>query len=292
MSSGAVVVTGVSSGIGRAVAEDLVGRGFRVFGSVRRDADAEALRNALGAGFEALRFDVTDEAAVRREAARVRELLGGEPLAGVVNNAGMTSGGPLMHQPAAEILETFRVNALSAVVVSQAFLPLLGARRGFTGRPGRIVNISSVGGRIVAPFAAAYQGAKHALEAYSDALRRELLVYGIDVVVIQPGSTRTTIWDKTRDIDMAPYRDTDFAEPLERFLRYSLDLGSRGYPPERVARVVHTALTARAPRARYAVVPGRLLNWDLPRALPDRWLDRVMARAFGLRRLAGRGADA
>jgi len=281
----AVVVTGVSTGIGRAVAEDLVQRGFRVFGSVRKAADAERLARELGHGFTPLTFDVVDEAAVGKAAAFVKTQLAGSPLYGLVNNAGMPSGGPLMHQPPSELLEVLRVNTVGTLIVTQAFLPLLGAERGFRGQPGRIVNISSVGGRLVAPFAGAYQASKHALEALSDALRRELMIYGIDLVVIEPGAVVTPIWDKAEQIDASRYDNTDYVEPMKRFFTWFITAGRDGLPPARIARTVHTALTAPRPRARYVVLKGRLLNWTLPRSLPDRWVDRFMARAIGLRRL-------
>jgi NAD(P)-dependent dehydrogenase (short-subunit alcohol dehydrogenase family) len=181
-----------------------------------------------------------------------------------------------------------RVNAVGVVTVTQAFLPLLGARRVFQGRPGRIVNISSVGGRLVVPFVGAYQASKHALEAFSDAMRRELMIYGIDVVVIEPGAVVTPIWDKAQEIDSGLYARTDYADALERFARKFVETGRAGLPPSRVAETVHLALTARRPRARYAVVRNRLANWDLPRAMPDRLLDRIIARQLGLKRLSGR----
>jgi NAD(P)-dependent dehydrogenase (short-subunit alcohol dehydrogenase family) len=281
----AVVVTGVSSGIGQAVAEHLIRRGFEVFGSVRKAADAERLAQALGQPFTPLRFDVVDQAAVAVVAGLVRERLGDRPLFGLVNNAGMPSGGPLMHQPPEEFMQVLRVNTVGPLIVSQAFLPLLGARRGFGGRPGRIVNISSVGGRLVAPFAGAYQASKHALEALSDGLRRELLLYGVDVVVIEPGAVVTAIWDRAEEIDATRYAATDYAEPLQRFQKWFFTHGRQGLPASRIAEVVHDALTVARPRARYVVVKDRFVNWTLPRALPDRWLDRLMARGLGLRRL-------
>lgn len=280
-----VVVTGVSSGIGRAVAKDLLDHGYQVFGSVRTPADATRLTEVLGGRFSPLLFDLTDEQGIRRAAAEVEAALAGRLLAGLVNNAGGFVGGPLLHQPLAEVLENLRVHAVGTLAVSQAFLPLLGARRGYAGRPGRLVNISSVGGKIVTPFASSYQAAKHALEALSDGLRRELVLYGIEVIVVRPGAIRTAILDKLAMADYGRYSGTDYAEPMARFFKEFLTAGRVGHPPQRVAEVVRNALTARRPRLRYTVVRGRLFNWDLPRLLPDRWLDRLLARRFGLDRL-------
>ncbi len=280
-----VVVTGVSSGIGQAIAERLIGRGVRVFGSVRREDDARRLAERFGPAFVPLQFDVLDESAIARAAAQVGEALDGVPLWGLINNAGMPGGGPLTHMPIEEIRQILLVNGLGPVIVAQAFVPLLEAT---DGRPaGRIINISSVGGRLVAPFIAAYQASKHALEAYSDGLRRELMIQGIDVVVIEPGAVRTPIWAKTQALDMTRYEGTPFAEPIRRFLAHAEDLERSGLPPEAIAEVVETALSQPQPKARYVVLKGRLRNWTIPRLLPDRWLDRLMAGAFGLR--ANRG---
>lgn len=280
----AVVVTGASTGIGRAIVDELLRQGFQVFGSVRKAADAERLKTELGSNFTALQFDVTDEAAVGRAAALVKEKLAGRALFGLVNNAGMPSGGPLMHQPPAELLEVLNVNTVGQVIVTQAFLPLLGAKRGFAGQPGRIVNISSVGGRLVAPFAGAYQASKHALEAVSDALRRELMIYGIDVVVIEPGAVVTPIWDKAEAIDTARYANTDYAAPLKRFYDWFFTTGRSGLPASRIGELTAHALTVPRPRARYVILRRKFVNWTIPRALPDRWLDRMMAKSIGLNR--------
>ena len=282
----AVVVTGASTGIGRAIVDELLRQGFQVFGSVRKAVDAERLSRELGANFTALQFDVTDEAAVAKAASFVKESLAGRTLFGLVNNAGMPSGGPLMHQPPAELAQVLQVNTVGQLIVTQAFLPLLGAQRGFAGQPGRIVNISSVGGRLVAPFAGAYQASKHALEALSDALRRELMIYGIDVVVIEPGAVVTPIWDKAEAIDTTRYANTDYAAPLKRFYDWFFSTGRSGLPASRIGELTCRALTVPKPRARYVILRRKFFNWTIPRALPDRWLDRIMARSIGLNRLS------
>ncbi len=150
----------------------------------------------MGENFTPLVFDVTDRAAVLRAAEEVGEALGGSGLAGLVNNAGTAIGGPLMLQPLEEVRAHFEINVLGLVSVTQAFLPLLGARKFRTHGPGRILSIGSVGGKIASPFIGAYAGTKHAVEGISDSLRRELLPYGIDVILLEPGAVRTEIWDK------------------------------------------------------------------------------------------------
>jgi hypothetical protein len=278
------VVTGASTGIGRSAVKVLVGSGWRVFAGVRRVADAESLRLEFGENVEPLLFDVTDAAAVHRAADETRAKLGGQTLKGLVNNAGLALGGPLAHQPIDQIRRVFEVNVLGAVTVSQAFIPLLGADPALAGGPGRIVNITSVAGRIAAPFLGDYAMSKHALEAFSDSLRRELMIYGIDVIVIGPGAVVTPIWDKAEATDDSAYASTDYGPVLKRFQAAFVKRGRQGLPPEAVGEAIRRALTAPKPRARYAVLRNRFVNWTLPLLLPKRVVDRLIARALGLTR--------
>jgi NAD(P)-dependent dehydrogenase (short-subunit alcohol dehydrogenase family) len=277
-----VVVTGVSTGIGRGTAQILVKRGMHVFGSVRKAEDAAALSAELGEHFTPLIFDVTDEAAVRAAAATVREQLAGDSLAGLVNNAGVAVPGPLLHIPVADYRHQIDVNLVGPLIVTQAFAPLLGAVRNFTGTPGRIVMISSVGGRFAGPFIGPYHASKFGLEGMSDTLRRELMLYGIDVIVVEPGAVATPIWDKAEGVDVSAYAQTDYAPMLEGYKRYSISNGRKGLPPERLGEVIHHALTARRPHVRYAVLRGRFLGFEVPRRLPPRMIDRRIARGLGM----------
>lgn len=281
-----VVVTGVSSGIGKAVAVDLLGAGYRVFGSVRKLADGERLSEELGPGFVPLLFDVTNTGAIRRAAAEVeRHLDEGEALVGLVNNAGAAAGaGPLLHADLAEVRQQMEINLIGLLAVTQAFAPLLGARRPGPPQPGRIVNISSVGGRMAAPFIGAYAASKHAVEGLSDSLRRELMLYGIDVVVVQPGAVKTAIWDKAEEMDTSAFAGTDYAAAIEKFREEFIARGRRGLEPEAIAAIVRRALEASRPRHRYTALRGRLANWTIPRLLPVRMVDRAISRLFGLHR--------
>jgi NAD(P)-dependent dehydrogenase (short-subunit alcohol dehydrogenase family) len=280
------VVTGASTGIGRSAVKVLVGHGWRVFAGVRKVADAESLRKEFGEAIEPLLFDVTDIAAIHRAADETRVKLGGRTLKGLVNNAGFATGGPLALQPIDQIRRAFEVNTLGAVTVSQAFIPLLGADASLSGGPGRIVNISSVAGRIAAPFVGDYAMSKHALEAFSDSLRRELMIYGIDVIVIGPGAIVTPIWDKAEASDDSAYADSDYGPLLKRFKAGFVKRGRQGLPVERLGETIHLALTAARPKARYVVLRNRFVNWTVPMLLPKRVLDRVIARAVGLTRRA------
>lgn len=279
-----VVVTGASTGIGLATARVLVSRGVHVFGSVRREVDARRLRQELGAGVTPLAFDVTDAAAVHASVPIVSDVLRGRTLWGLVNNAGIAVGGPLIYQPLEDVRRHLEVNVLGAVSAVQAFAPLLGVDRARVGGPGRIINISSVAGRISAPFLGAYAASKRALEGMSDSLRRELMPFGIDVIVINPGSVTTPIWDKAeaQAATASRYADTEYAPLLSRFLTAALRSGRGGLPADAVAGAVWTALSAARPRTRYAVVPRRLLNWTVPLALPARVLDRLIAKRLGM----------
>jgi NAD(P)-dependent dehydrogenase (short-subunit alcohol dehydrogenase family) len=278
------VITGASTGIGRGAVKVLIGRGWRVFAGVRKSADAASLRQEFGAKVVPLVFDVTDGMGVRSAAAEVRKQLAGRTLKGLVNNAGMGIGGPLMHQPIDEIRRVLEVNVLGPVRVAQAFLPQLGADQSLSGGPGRVINITSVGGKIAPPFLGDYAMSKHALEAFSESLRRELMIYGIDVIAIGPGAVVTPIWDKAEQTDDRPYAKTDYAAALKAFKQRFIAEGRKGLPPERIGEAIHHALTAPKPRARYAVLRGRFINWTLPNFLPKRVVDRLIAAQVGLTR--------
>lgn len=276
-----VVITGVSTGIGRGAAGAFARAGYRVFGSVRREEDAARLGVEIGERFVPLIFDVTDRGAVLAAAGEVGEAVGTDGLAGLVNNAGTAIAGPLALQPLDDVRAQFEANVLGLISVTQAFLPLLGADRSRPNPPGRIVNVSSVGGKVASPFIGAYAGTKHAVEGISDALRRELMPYGIDVIVVRPGAVKTEIWAKgatSKDL----YARTDYRGPLERFEAYANGLAKGGYSPEEFGALVLRAFEAKRPRTRYAIVRGRLSNWVVPAVLPDRLLDRLIGRNVGL----------
>ena len=190
-----VVITGASTGIGWASAKLLLERGFRVFGSVRKQADADRLKAEFGANFIPLLFDVTDEAAVLAAAREVRAALNGETLTGLVNNAGIAVAGPVLELAADEFRRQMEVNVIGPIIATQAFGPLLGSDASLKGR---IVMISSVAGRNGNPMSAAYSASKHAIEGLSESLRREMMLFGIDVIIVAPGAVKTPIWSRPR----------------------------------------------------------------------------------------------
>ena len=274
-----IVVTGASTGIGRGTARVLSQNGFRVFGSVRKAEDAARLQQELGANFLPLFFDITDEAAVRAASDEVAQRLGGEPLFGLVNNAGIAVPGPLLHLAIDEIRQQLEVNVIGQIIVTQAFAPLLAGRDGT--KPGRIVMISSTGGRVATPFMGPYNASKYAIEAISDSLRRELLPLGIDVIVVAPGAVVTAIWDKAEALDVSRYGNTPYAAALRRLQKEAVESGRKGLSEDTLGRAVCGALTTARPRARYAVTPNPLQDRLAP-SLPKRLLDRIMARQLGL----------
>ena len=264
-----VLVTGASTGIGHASAGWLAAEGFRVFGSVRRAEDEARLREC---DVEPVRMDVTDADSIGRARETVRRALDGEPLFGLVNNAGVPSGGAIEHLPLAELRRVLEVNTLGAVAVTQVFLSDLRRARG------RLVMMSSISGRIAAPFVGSYAASKWALEAITDSLRREMWDEGVRVVLVEPGQIDTPIWDRLEEMDLAPYVGTRYEAALRRLKRDNVAGGRSSLPPARVAEVVSRALRVRKPRARYVVLePADRLMLALFRRLPTAWADRLAA---------------
>jgi NAD(P)-dependent dehydrogenase (short-subunit alcohol dehydrogenase family) len=276
-----ILITGVSTGIGYGAAKQFIQRGYTVFGSVRSQADANRLKAELGESFIPLVFDVTDAGTVTKAAGWLAEHLAGSGLGGLINNAGIAIGGPLQDQPMDVFRKHFEVNVMGLVQVTQAFLPLLGARENHAVRPGRIQNISSVNGQVAIPFMSAYVGSKHAVEGISHSLRRELALFGIDVVIVGPGAVKTPIWGKGTDISR--YQNTPYYPAMQWFLKQVESAEARGLSVDYLGRRLVAIHEATRPRVRYALVPNKLVGWTLPRLLPARAIDWVLGRVSGLK---------
>ena len=277
-----VVITGASTGIGFAIASHLAAKGWQVFAGIRKASDGAPLQAAHQA-IKPILLDVTNPEQVETAVAEIRQALDGGKLAGLINNAGIAMMGPLAVQPMDQFKAHFDVNVFGLLRASQAFAPLLGMDESLTGEPGRIINITSVGGRLASPFLGAYTATKHAVESMTDSLRRELVVFGIDAIAVGPGAVKTPIWDKAeRDNQDQPYADTVWAKPIEAFSETMLEGGRTGLAPEVIAKTVETALTAAKPKARYAPVPDKLTNFTLPMMLPKRMVDRFFWKRFGM----------
>jgi NAD(P)-dependent dehydrogenase (short-subunit alcohol dehydrogenase family) len=271
-----VLVTGASTGIGRATALRLDAAGWRVFAGVRREADADSLREAGSEGLVPLTLDVTDAAQIAAAAERIGA--GGDGgLDGLVNNAGIGVPGPLETMPMEDIRRQIEVNMFGHIAVTRALLPAIRRARG------RIVFISSIGGRIAFPMNGPYHLAKFGIEAAGDVFRQELRPWGISVSIVEPGSIKTPIWERSdREIDSllerAPETEALYGKQVAAIRRVSRKLGEGGIPPERVAARIEHSLSARRPRTRYLVGADAKLQARVKLVTPARVWDRIVAR--------------
>jgi NAD(P)-dependent dehydrogenase (short-subunit alcohol dehydrogenase family) len=276
MATGTVLVTGASTGIGEATVLHLQQLGFDPVAAVRKDEDAERLE---GRGLRTTRIDVTDADQI----AAARDALGDEPLVGLVNNAGIAVAAPLEFLPIDRLRQQLEINLIGQAAVIQAFLPALRRARG------RIVNVSSLGGRVALPLVSPYNASKFGLEGLSDSLRRELRPQGIDVILIEPGGVKTPIWNKAGKL-----ADEMLAEgmPAEAERLYGGMIAAvraqtvriaqeSGIEPREVAEAIATALTANRPRTRYLVGRDAKIRGPMAKLLPDRVMDRLIGRAVG-----------
>ena len=277
-----VVITGVSTGIGYSSAKILCDSGYRVFGSVRKQEDAEKVTSEFGANFTPLIFDVTDSKGIQENAEIVKgELIPGEALAGLVNNAGVAMGGPINLIDTDVFRKQFEVNFFGLIEVTKTFLPMLGAVKNSM-QQGKIINISSVSGRRAHPFVAPYTASKFAVEAFSDALRREMLLYGVDVILIEPGPIKTAIWDKVPDLDDNEFTGTDYESSLRKFYKMFIEMGKKGFDADIIGNRVKEILQDPSPKTRHVITPNRFINFTLPGILPDRIFDKLVGKGLGL----------
>jgi NAD(P)-dependent dehydrogenase (short-subunit alcohol dehydrogenase family) len=279
---GAVVITGTSSGIGEACALYLDSQGFRVFAGVRKEADGVRLRQRASRRLlTPLLIDITDRDSIASATRTVANAIGDAGLTGLVNNAGSVIGCPLEFMPIEQLRQQFEVNTFGHIGVTQALLPLL--RKG----NGRIINISSAGGRLATPFIGAYTASKFAIEALTDSLRLELQPWGIHVVLIEPGAIATSVFESAKrpsydilDALPAEYRDL-YGGAVDNFMAWSERTIKAGKPPQVVAHAVERALTAARPKTRYLVGSDAKIQVVIAR-MPDRLKDWMLARLLGI----------
>ncbi|MFL5907752.1 MAG: SDR family NAD(P)-dependent oxidoreductase, partial [Solirubrobacterales bacterium] len=269
--SGAVVVTGASTGIGRATALLLDQKGYRVFAGVRKDEDAKSLKKEGSDRLKPIKIDVTKERSIQTAARNVKRALGDEGLVGLVNNAGVGGGGPVEFIPIDDFRNTIEINLIGQVAVTQAFLSLIRKAKG------TVVFIASIGGRIASPFLSPYSASKFGIEALGDSLRREVSPWGIDVAVIEPGTIATQIWSKGQDA----LQDQAEAMPSEATRLYGAQLEAwgksfmgeeetQGIPPEKVGRVIHRAIRSAKPKPRYLVGADAKIGAKVHAVVPKR----------------------
>ena len=275
---GTVLITGASTGIGRATAQYLDHNGWTVYAGVRKDSDGESLRQNASDRLRTIYLDVTNTSSIEAAISDIRD--GGDGLDALVNNAGISVNGPLEFIQLSEMRRMFEVNFFGLVAMTQAALPLI---RETTGR---IVHIGSMGGRHALPLIGAYAATKHAIEAIGEAQRRELSPWGIEVVVIEPGSVATPIWEKGRDAAAArqtsrsPREAELYGAAIDAVTARVQGAERSAIAPEEGAQVVEKALTLPRPRPRYLVGKDAKLHAWMARLLPDRLRDKVVLRAM------------
>ncbi len=276
------LVTGASTGIGRATALWLDSRGWLVFAGVRTEEDAAALREDGSERLQALLLDVTSAEQIEAAAHRVGEETEGAGLDGLINNAGIAVPGPLETLPIDDFRRQLEVNLTAQIAVTKAMLPSIRTARG------RIVFITSIGGLMAFPMFGAYHAAKFGLEAVGDVFRRELAPWGIRVAVVEPGSIATPIWERgVSEADTLLERASEeekalYPNYIAAYPKVARRAAARGMPPEKVAATIERALTSARPRTRYLVGADARAQALLGRILPDRVTDRLIARFSGL----------
>lgn len=277
-----VLITGASTGIGRATALHLDGEGWRVFAGVRKQEDAASLREAGSERLAPLMLDVTDPGQIVAAAEGIGAEVGEAGLDGLVNNAGIAVPGPLETLPIDDFKRQIAVNLTAHVAVTQALLPSIRRARG------RIVFITSIGGLMAFPMFGAYHAAKFGLEAVGDVFRQELRPWGVKVAIVEPGSIATPIWERgDQEVDAIGARARDghtalYGKSIEAYREVARKTGARGIPPEKVAAKIERALSARRPRTRYLVGADARGQALADRVLPDRLVDWLVARATGM----------
>lgn len=264
-----VLITGASTGIGKDIAEKLALEGYKVYGTVRKEKDAEALKE-ISENIIPVIMDVSKHETIVKAYEFVKQELGENKLYALINNAGIAVAGPLELIPIEELRKQFDVNYFGVIDTTQVFFDLLDKENS------KIVNMSSVGGKVASPFLGPYSSSKFALEAMSDSLRREIGHTNIEVILIEPGRIVTPIWDKADDLDVELYKGTDYEDVLEKVKTLAVEGGKQGASVDLVSKTVSDVLKRKYNKARYWVSGSPLAEVFIPRMLPDKVLDKVV----------------
>ncbi len=281
---GHVVITGTSTGIGAACAVLVADAGYSVFAGVRRTADADAVTRQTSGEVTPMVIDITEADSIATAVETVGGIVGDRGIAGLVNNAGIVRPGPLEFQPMADLRRQLEVNLFGQIAMTQAFLPLIR-----TGN-GRLVNVGSIGGRLVLPLHGAYSASKFAMEAVTDAFRLELREWGIHVSLVDPGGSASAIFGKTlaaiddveRDLHARGIHDYEAdIISIRALIKKTAD---EALPPDHVAKKVVSALTAKKPKTRYLAGKDARKIAVIAKTLPDRVKDLAVAHEAGLPR--------
>ena len=278
-----ILVTGVSTGIGKAIAESLLESDFLVIGSVRSLEDSIELQRKFSKSFFPVKFDVTKKDEIKKAKKEVEKILSDNNsyLSCVINNAGIALGGPIRYLDVDIFRKQFEVNFFGLIEVTKSFLDLLIDNNKYKMK-NKIINIGSISGKRSYPFVGPYTASKHALEGFTDSLRRELLIHDVDVVLIEPGPIRTPIWEKAPDIEDNPFLNTEYEIPLRKFNKGYIKLGVDGLPPKVIGERVVKILSSNSPKTRHVITPNIFKNFLIPGFLPDRWVDRMTGKMLGL----------
>lgn len=275
-----ILITGVSTGIGEATAQECINHGHKVFGTIRNEKDALICKNKWGEMFVPLIADLTNKLVFQQIFDNVKASLKGEKLHILINNAGIVKPAPLQLQPIKEIEEMLDINVIANIKMIQTFLPLL--KENDLNNPSKIINISSISGHLGAPFLGGYTASKFAVEGYSESLRRELMPLGIKVVKVAPGSVRTPIWKKASNPNFFP--NSIYEVPFKNFISSSLEGEKKGLQPKEIADIIIKVIKSKNPKVRYDPVPQKFANYYMPKILTTKTLDKMMFKVFGMKK--------
>ncbi len=278
-----VLVTGVSTGIGKSITESLIQNKFHVIGSVRKEEDAIYLKKKYSKQFDTVIFDVRDEKAIKNAKDKINSILekNNSYLCSIINNSGIALGGPVQYLDLEIFKKQFDVNFFGLISVTKIFLDLLIKSNEYPLK-NKIINIGSISGKRSYPFVAPYTSSKFALEGFTDSLRRELMIHDIDVVLVQPGPIKTEIWNKVPDIEQNPFLNTEYGASIRKFASNYIKMGNKGFRPDIIGNRIVKILQTNKPKTRYVITPNKLINYLIPGFLPDRWVDRITAKILGL----------
>ena len=278
MNKKSILITGVSSGIGHGTLSYFVKKGFHVYGSVRNSKDANKLKKIFRENFTPLIFDVTKEAQVKKAASIVKKDLKNSNLLALVNNAGVAISGPILLQKVKDFEKQININLNGAFRVLKFFAPLCGAEKNNNSKKGVIFNISSISGKIGMPGVGAYTASKFGLEGLSHSLRRELIRYGVDVVIIGPGPIKSKIFDKIDKKFLATLKKSDYAKVAKNIPKRMKNAKKIAFPAEEVGKLIFNALHDPNRKTRYTITPNKLMYWTLPMLITDRMLDKMVTK--------------
>lgn len=278
MNKKSILITGVSSGIGHGTLSYFVKKGFHVYGSVRNSKDANKLKKIFRENFTPLIFDVTKEAQVKKAASIVKKDLKNSNLLALVNNAGVAISGPILLQKVKDFEKQININLNGAFRVLKFFAPLCGAEKNNNSKKGVIFNISSISGKIGMPGVGAYTASKFGLEGLSHSLRRELIRYGVDVVIIGPGPIKSEIFDKIDKKFLETLKRSDYAKVAKNIPKRMKNAKKIAFPAEEVGKLIFNALHDPNRKTRYTITPNKLMYWTLPMLITDRMLDKMVTK--------------